>query len=226
MNHIHRIRIGFANVWLIQTPSGCILVDSGLPGKAPLLIDRIKKRGVSPQDIRLAVCTHVHFDHVGTTAALQQACGCQVLVHEKEAALLEKGRWELPDGALPVTRALVRIGRRFPEFLYARTRYQAARPDIVVSSPLSLEKWGFEARILPTPGHTEGSLSLVTTDGHGFVGDGAYNELSWLFKHRRPPFANDSALLVDSWRHLLENGVHTVHPGHGKSFPAEMLAIG
>ncbi|MBI9075687.1 MAG: MBL fold metallo-hydrolase [Desulfatibacillum sp.] len=223
MPEITRLCIGFANSWLLKGKQGYLLVDSGVPSKHRGLFNQLRALKISPEQIRLAVATHVHFDHVGNLAALVKRCGCPVVVHEAEADNLEQGRWDLPGGTIPFTKGVVKLGRRFPALTARVTRYEAVKPDMRVSAPMSLEPWGFEASILPTPGHTEGSLSVLTHDGHAMVGDLAYNEIPFLYKSRVPPFGNDVDTLKKSWALLLENGVRTVCPGHGAAFDATEL---
>ena len=54
-------------------------------------------------------------------------------------------------------------------------RFKPVEPDILIDNDTNLDYLGFAARILPTPGHTPGSLSVITADGEAFVGDLAIN---------------------------------------------------
>ncbi|WP_028313590.1 MBL fold metallo-hydrolase [Desulfatibacillum aliphaticivorans] len=223
MQKIIRLRTGFANVWLLKGKQGYLMVDAGLPGKHRILFNRLKRLNISPEEIRLIVITHVHFDHAGNLAAIVKRSGCPVIVHKAEAGDLAGGRWQVPNGTIPFTRAAVRLGRRLPGLLARLTQFEAVRPDITIESPMSLKSWGFDADILLTPGHTSGSISVMTHDGHAMVGDLAYNEMPRFYKRRIPPFGNDLNILKESWAVLLENGAKTIHPGHGASFDAAEL---
>ena len=223
MQEITRLRTGFANIWLLKGKQGYLLVDSGLPGKHRTLFQQLKSLAIPPEQIRLAVVTHVHFDHVGNLAAMVRRCGCPVLVHEAEAQNLAHGRWEVPQGTIPFTRAAVKLGRRMPMLLAQLTRYRPVPSALAVVPPVSLEPWGFEADVLPTPGHTKGSLSVLTHSGHAIVGDLAYNELPWASKNRIPPFGNDLETLKKSWAMLRKRGARKIYPGHGAAFSGEEL---
>jgi metallo-beta-lactamase class B len=78
-------------VYLITTPAGHILLSGGLPGTTPLLEASIRKLGFKPEDIRILLISHAHFDHVGTLAEMQKLTGAQVEVMEADVALLKSG---------------------------------------------------------------------------------------------------------------------------------------
>lgn len=76
---------------LITSPAGHVLIDGGLPNSAPLILENVRALGFDPQDIRLILNSHAHFDHSGGLAALQRASGAQVAASEPSAPVLERG---------------------------------------------------------------------------------------------------------------------------------------
>ncbi len=224
METVYRIRLGFADTWLIKGDHGHLLVDSGPPGKMPLLIKRLSALKIAPADIKLAVATHVHFDHVGNTAQLQSRFGIQTAVGEKEVNLAASGRASLPGGSTPFSRTVVGLGHILPSRVLDRIMsYPAFTPDVVLKDGGNLEKFGFDAKVLSTPGHTDGSMSLVTAEGNAFTGDLCYNDAYFLRKTVRALFCADPQQVRRSFIKLLENGTITVHPGHGPGFDAGLL---
>src|SRR5579863_8374542 len=57
---------------LVTSPTGHVLLDGALPQSAPLIDANIRQLGFKPEDIRLIVTSHAHFDHVGGVAAFQR----------------------------------------------------------------------------------------------------------------------------------------------------------
>jgi metallo-beta-lactamase class B len=77
--------------YLIVTPNGHILVDSGLQQNGPLIAANIQKLGFTVKDVRVLLTTQVHFDHVAAHAYLQRASGARVMVSEPDAVVIEGG---------------------------------------------------------------------------------------------------------------------------------------
>jgi glyoxylase-like metal-dependent hydrolase (beta-lactamase superfamily II) len=222
MANVHKIRLGITNVYLLAGAFGYLLIDAGPRARAPSFWRALHRRGIAPHQIRLAAITHVHFDHVGSLGAIQAACGCPILVHAAEADLLARAKVVLPPGTDRPTRMLMRLARQHPRIIERYFSFDPVAPDVVIDSPLDLMPFGFEARVIPTPGHTAGSLSVVTTSGLAFVGDLAVNYLPgggsfW------PPFGDSLSLVRHSWRTLTAMGVSTFCPAHGAPFESQKL---
>ena len=76
---------------LLTSPGGHVLIDAGIPQSAEPIIANIRRLGFLVEDIRLIVTSHVHYDHAGGVAALQQASGAQVAASPASASVLERG---------------------------------------------------------------------------------------------------------------------------------------
>jgi glyoxylase-like metal-dependent hydrolase (beta-lactamase superfamily II) len=93
---------------------------------------------------------------------------------------------------------------------------------VMISLPyiIRLGMTHFDARVLPTPGHTAGSLTVITASGQAFVGDLAVNYLPGGRGPFWPPFGESRRLIRDSWQTLRSQGVATIYPAHGGFFAA------
>ena len=223
MELLHTIRLGMTQTYLLRGAGGYLLVDAGPRGFAPTFRRALSHHGIAPQQIRLIIVTHAHFDHVGSLHALQNLCNCPVLAHRAEAELLAHGRVVLPPGTNWLTRFLIRLARRHPRRVKKLGRFDPVRPDRTISRPLDLAAYGFDAQVRPTPGHTPGSLSVVTASGRAMVGDLAVNYLPAGRGPFWPPFGDDLALIRESWSALRSMGVTTFYPAHGRPFKVEKL---
>jgi glyoxylase-like metal-dependent hydrolase (beta-lactamase superfamily II) len=220
------IRLGITCVFLIPGARGYLLIDAGTRGKAPVFRHALLRHGISPRQIRLIIVTHVHYDHVGSLQAIRCQCHCPVLVHHAEAEHLAQGRMALPSGTRPLTRGLIALAKRHPRLAQKLLRFDAVGPDRVIEGTLDLTPEGFDARIMPTPGHTPGSLSVVTLSGQAFVGDLAINYLPGGRGPFTPPFGESLDQIRESWRVLVDMDVTMIYPAHGRPFEAHKLPLG
>ena len=77
--------------WLITTPEGNIIIDTLFEKDVPAILDNIKKLGFKQEDIKYILTLHAHGDHAAGHASMQEATGAQILVHEKDAEIIETG---------------------------------------------------------------------------------------------------------------------------------------
>src|SRR5262249_29244599 len=124
------------------------LVDAGHPWDAPAIMHAIAQIG---QPLRSIVITHAHPDHSGAAAHLSNATGAQVFAHEREIDFLQ-GRAHMSD---------------LPGFWLCRCVLGAGKmlgilnaPPIEKVVPLTDGSRVGDLKVLHTPGHTPGSISL------------------------------------------------------------------
>jgi glyoxylase-like metal-dependent hydrolase (beta-lactamase superfamily II) len=96
--------------------------------------------------------------------------------------------------------------------------------DVALSDEdLDLASYGVPGRVMHTPGHTNGSVSVLLESGEAFVGDLAMNGFPMRRGPGMPVFAADAAQVHASWRKILDAGATTIYPAHGEPFPAQVL---
>lgn len=76
---------------LITSEAGHVLIDSGLPESAALIMESVRALGFDPGDIRVILNSHAHYDHAGGTAELQRLTGAAVVATGPSAAVLRRG---------------------------------------------------------------------------------------------------------------------------------------
>jgi len=216
-NRITRIPMMTSNAYVVADGKQAILIDAGMKKKEKKILAALEQLQLSPQDIQLIILTHAHYDHCGSVKALQQITNAKVLVHQAEASCLAQGYCALPKGTMWFPKIMSAIGRALNKKV---GRYAPVTPDILISKRFDLQPFGIDGYVLPTPGHTAGSLSVVIEKNHAIVGDTLFN----IFKHSVfPPYANDQEGLLKSWKALLKIGCENFYPGHGKPFTKERL---
>lgn len=216
-----RTRVGITNVYILQE-RGIVVVDpGGPPGRrlAARALRRIVAPLCSPPRADLIVLTHGHFDHFCAAPRLREMTGARLAIHRADAPWLRTGKAVWPDGVTAwgkiVHAALAPIVLRFAVPVFD--------PDLLIDDDgLDLAPYGVSGRVVHTPGHSPGSVSVVLSSGDAIVGDLAMNFPACL----RPSlgiFAHDPGLVAASWRRLVSLGVHTVHPAHGRPFAVSAL---
>jgi metallo-beta-lactamase class B len=78
-------------VFLITTPEGHILVNSGFAETVPLVRESMRKLGFRFEDVKILLASHAHSDHVAGHAAVREATGAKVMAAEGDVAVMESG---------------------------------------------------------------------------------------------------------------------------------------
>ena len=96
-------------------------------------------------------------------------------------------------------------------------------PDVLLGDGDSLSDYGCPATVLHIPGHSSGSIGVLTAAGDFFCGDLLGNTKTPEFGMIMPDPASGRA----SVQRLQGMGVTTIYPGHGRPFtPAELAVAG
>ena len=180
----------------------------------------LKRSVISPRDVKLIILTHGHWDHIGSARDIAKLTGARLAMHEREAPWLENAIAPMPPGATAWGRILVGILSVYMPFV----RIPACSVDLKLGNEgLSLAVYGIPGKVLHTPGHSAGSVSVLLDSGEAFVGDLAMNGFPLRLTPGFPIFAEDMATLRESWRLLLAQGARMIYPAHGKPFEADIM---
>ncbi len=106
LDHLHLIP-GLVNVYLLDSPGGLTLIDTGFARDTPRILNGIKAAGRRPEDLRHILLTHAHPDHIGGAAALKERTGAQVYAHAADAPIVETGGPFRPIKAAPGFRNMI-----------------------------------------------------------------------------------------------------------------------
>jgi hydroxyacylglutathione hydrolase len=212
-----QISLGWANAFIIRGKRA-VLVDTGIPGSAPAIINSLTRSGIEPGWISLILITHGHSDHFGSAVEMKKQTGAPVAVHKLDAEALKKGQ----DPSLKPTGV---IGRMFVSLLERRGPSKAPplKPDILIGEEMDLKKYGVDGRVIHTPGHTPGSLSVILPNGEFIVGDLIMRGIFRFWQPNYPLFADDMAQLNKSLKLVLRKKPTKIYCTHGGPFDPEAV---
>jgi len=216
---IFSINLGIDSCYLIRGKT-IVMIDGGVPNKLRAFKKKLSKLHIHPEEIKLIVLTHSHFDHAGSARHIRDWTGAKIAIHEKERVFLEEGGMIIPKGVNlwgKITQPVL-----FPFF--KRISFPKVEADIVITgNEFLLSEYGIDGKIIHTPGHTPGSISVLLNTGEAFVGCMAHNGFPFRRKPGLPIYAENIIELKESWKRLIDIGAKIVFPGHGKPFPVEII---
>lgn len=216
---IHPIPLGPDRCYVIKD-KGVIMIDSGTPNKGKKFIKRIKKVSIRPTDIKLIILTHGHWDHIGSAKDIKEITGAKIAMHQLEKDWLEKSLKPLPPGVTRWGRTFAKIMAIFMPLIHI----PSTDIDILLGDEeFSLSEFGISGKVVHTPGHSSGSVSVLLETGDVFVGDLAMNGFPLRLSPGLPIFAENLQKVKDSWKLLLDMGAKNIYPAHGKPFSAEIM---
>jgi metallo-beta-lactamase class B len=128
------------SAFLITTPKGHILIDSGFEETVPLIQSSVKQLGFKLEDVKILLNSHAHSDHAGGLATLKQLTGAKLFASKADAELLSNGgkndfQW----------------GDRFA--------YKPVKVDRTFGDKETVELGDVKLTARLTPGHTKGATT-------------------------------------------------------------------
>jgi hydroxyacylglutathione hydrolase len=204
-------KLGSVNCYLVEASGGFVLIDTGSSSFRAELGSELTSASCRPGDLKLIVLTHGDFDHTGNAAYLREKFGARIAMHRDDVGMVERGDmfWNRSSGNV-LFKLMAPLLFRFP-------RSNRFSPDFCVEEGDDLSDYGFDARVLSIPGHSQGSIGILATGGSLFCGD--------LLENSKKPAINsimdDRAACEASLEKLRGFEIHTVYPGHGRPFPMD-----
>jgi len=149
---IHRIDTGASNVYVMVDEAGIALIDTGLPGSGKKILALIGALGRGPEEVTRIILTHQHPDHIGGAADLVAASGAEVWAHPLDTPAIEgTGKRDAPKGPL---------GLVFNALIIPRLRSVKVMHPLSDGETLPVLASEGGLRVVTTPGHTLGHISL------------------------------------------------------------------
>lgn len=128
--------------YLITTPQGNILINTGLAASAPLIKANVEALGYKFADIKILLTTQAHFDHMGAMSAIKKQTGAKMMIDDQDADVLTDGGSS--DYALGGART-----------------YEPLKADRLLHNGDVIKLGNMQLTMLHHPGHTKGSCSFL-----------------------------------------------------------------
>lgn len=172
-NPMPRVSNGLAATlcYLIEGSDGAVhIIDAGINHDAGFEAVRqgIEQTGHTLDDLATIAVTHLHTDHLGMAARLREASGARIALHSREQWALDNAEelnlvvdeaklaeWGVPEER-KAEQLAVRADTAHPE--------EAVHAELLLESGDELPIASRHLRVLPTPGHTPGSMSIVAPE--------------------------------------------------------------
>jgi metallo-beta-lactamase class B len=137
IGNIYYVGASEVSSFLIITPQGHILLDSGFAETVPLIVKGVKQLGFKMADIKVIINSHAHYDHAAGLAELKRLTGAELALSEQDAALVANG------------------GKG--DFQWGDTfTYEPVKADRILKDMDRVELGGITLTARLTPGHTKG----------------------------------------------------------------------
>jgi glyoxylase-like metal-dependent hydrolase (beta-lactamase superfamily II) len=185
----------FCGVTLIRGATKNILVDVAHNGRRPVLLENLTRAGLTPEDIDTVVLSHSHYDHILNADVFKNA---EFLLHPNEIEYARSPHpkdWATPD---------------YTWSILERCNIREIREDDLVDEGV---------RVIATPGHTRGSISLVVDQPDGSVvvcGDALPNAATALNGCPYLIFWDEEDARTSA-RKILD-AAEVLYPGHDRPF--------
>lgn len=230
---IIRIDLDGVNCYLGKNGDNFILFDTGghlfmdkqFTNRREKLQKELEKAGCKQGNLKLVLLTHGDNDHVANAAFIRDNYKVKIAMHQDDLKLVENPVIENVMENCRYKSVLLKIIFVFVKKLINRISvkilddFERFKPDIYVNDGYDLNEYGFDAKIIHIPGHTNGSIGVLTVNREFVAGDVFANTK----KPEIAPNACDFKALALSVKRVEINHITTVYPGHGEPFEAKLL---
>ena len=228
---IIRINLNGVNTYLGKSESGFILFDTGghitmdknYTDRLEALIKQLDNAGCRPGNLNAIVLTHGDNDHVANAAFLREKYHTVIAMHQDDVDMVENLSLDKMMESYRYNSLILRVVFFVLKKPIRKITVKAVKdfvsftPDILLKDGDSLAQFGFDGTVLHLPGHTAGSIGILTPEGELIAGDTFSN----MKKPALPPNAYDFKLLRASLKKLKSKNITTVYPGHGEPFQSK-----
>ena len=191
---------------IVDEENGTTLVDAGLPDQTEAISAALVEAGIGVRDLRRIIFTHQDLDHVGSGAALVRQSGARVLAHSADAPYIE--------GRLRPLKPTPEMLEQRPQMRKVLERLEPIGVDEQVENDTRLALAG-GARVVFTPGHTPGHISLYLEGSKVLVAGDALTAEGGYLNGPNPSATLDMSTAIRSTQKLADLDIDIIVCYHG-----------
>ncbi len=195
-----------------------ILIDTGSPGEMDAIAAALAEKRIHLRELALILLTHGHADHAGSAGPIRMNLPIPLACHNADVEMVRKGE-NRPFETIGLEAKIVKsfVPHKFPRIA----------PDIKFENELHLDQYGVAGKVIHTPGHTAGSVSVILDNGEAIIGDvlrGGYFG-GTLLRHKPMThyFAEDLTKIKPSLEKIMAHEPRKLYVGHGGPLSAESV---
>jgi len=224
--------VGMVNTYLLTDP--LTLIDTGPKGEDArnILESSLQSLGYELGDIERIVLTHSHVDHFGLASEIRAESSADIYAPKQDKPSIEQFRELIEKGEPSIMKRIQRLG--FPDDVTKRiSQYhkiimsagEEVDIDFELTEGSTLKFSDGVLKVLATPAHTAGSISLCEEGNRIFSGDAILQDPmgEGVFSLTEP--VPGVATQLEGLKKLLNIGVHIIYPGHGEPITRDSKRI-
>lgn len=230
---IIRIDLGGVNCYLGKEKDNFVLFDTGghlfvdkeFENRREKLEQELIRQGCNDTNLKLIVLTHGDNDHATNAAYLRDKFATLIAMHQNDVSMVDHPSFE----KVMENNRYNSIAKKVVFFLLkglikklvikTLSDFESFQPDILLEDGDDLSSYGFGGKVIHIPGHTNGSIGIVTEEGDFISGDTLTNTT----KPNIAPNAADFRALKVSVNRIKEMKVKMIYPGHGAPFSGNLI---
>lgn len=211
------IRLRLSNAFLIMGDRP-ILIDTGSPGEIDAISAALAEHHVHMRELALILLTHGHADHAGSAGPIRINLPIPLACHIADVEMVKKGEHR-PFETVGLEAKIINylVPHKFPRIA----------PDVKFEDELHLDQYGVAGKVIHTPGHTAGSVSVILDNDEAIIGDtlrGGY--LGGTLMSHKPLthyFVEDKVQIKPSLEKIMAHNPQKLYVGHGGPLSAESV---
>lgn len=206
------LKLGTVNCYLVKSDNNYFLIDTGPSNRRVELEKELENTGCKPGNLKLIIITHGDFDHTGNAAYLREKFAAKIAMHYDDLGMAELGDmfWNRKGNFLI---------KRIAPILFRFGKSERFKPDFYIEDGDDFSEYGFDANVIHIPGHSKGSIGIMTAKGDLFCGDLLTN----IDKPALNSIMDDQLAANASIEKLKSLELKIIYPGHGEYFLMELF---